>query len=263
MSYVRPPRQRPFVVAARENRDLATVVNSVNDNVSRFKWHALVSHVLDGLTPEDVRCALSLEAAEAAALLERCKRSASFEQLTMQDVLPLHSLANWVREMNFDRVNELYPALRALESAMSRLKTAMMNVQLSAVDGTAIHDRLSSLITEARQLHTPSEPGDTCMPSYQPADGAELATLPMYMCQVTLRAELAQAYNTKHAALVMRAASAELINDRLRPYLDDLDRLNAGGVEAKDVLKGLRKVEVLLGVFNVQNVVRMKNDSVR
>ena len=258
--YVRPPLQLPY--RAREHY-IATVVNGASATTSKLKWGELVSHVLEGMTPEDVHCALGLDAAQGAVLLDHCRRSFSFEQMVVKDIPLLSSLANWVREMNIVRVGTLEAALISLETAMRELRNGITNTQLTSYGAKARHDRLSELIVAARKMRSPPEPADACTPYYEPTDGSELVDMNVVASKKTLVAEMSQAYNTKRAVSVMRAAIAHFIDEHLRPYLDALDRLNEEGVDTKAMFERLDGVERLLNPFaDVEGVIRVENGTV-
>ena len=257
--YVRPPLQLPY--RAREHY-IATVVNGASATTSKLKWGELVSHVLEGMTPEDVHCALGLDAALGAALLDHCRRSFSFEQMVGKDIPLLSSLANWVREMNIVRVGTLEKALTSIEKDMRELRTGVANTQLTSYGAAARHDRLSELIVAAGKIRPPSEPADACTPYYEPTDGSELVDMNVVASKKTLVAELSQAYNTKRAASVMRAAITQFLDEHLRPYLDALGRANEEGVDTKAMFERLDRVEQLLKPFDVEGVIRAENGSV-
>ena len=78
---------------------LGLVSGMVTFASSSLGWRALVAHVLEGVTPEHVRCALGIDDELGAQLLARCRASASFEQMYVKDVPQLSSLANWVYDV--------------------------------------------------------------------------------------------------------------------------------------------------------------------
>ena len=94
----RPPRSKMPRATDSPTR-LGLVSGMVTFASSSLGWRALVAHVLEGVTPEHVRCALGIDDELGAQLLARCRASASFEQMYVKDVPQLSSLANWVYDV--------------------------------------------------------------------------------------------------------------------------------------------------------------------
>lgn len=256
MSLGNPPWAGKYVLSGGTHDNLAIVANGVSDSSPPgCTWSDLVSTVLADVTPDDVHCVLGVDAVSGAVFLDNCRRSKSFEYMVFKDIPLLSSIANWVRQMDLERVRTLKDALISLEGNMNTLKTGISAILFTTYSAEQKHDELLNLIARARDVHIPSGPAKMCMPSYTPTNNLNKDDT-IYLCKLTLVAELSHAYNTKRSARVMHTASSELLHKHLWPYLNTLNALNVEGISTAEMSNKLTGVEESLKRFNMDSVIR-------
>lgn len=240
-----------YVHGGDEPKLLALLMNSTNSFNTKMRWNELVNHVLDGITHEDVKCALGLDNGET--FLKRCRRSNTFGQMNMDDVPTLSSLANWVRDMNFYKAQALESSLVALEKSMNALRDGISE-QLWNSNVNARRAQLAKLIGGNR-VHIKKQPNDACTPQYQPRDAPMTGSMSVLMCMTVLTSELAHASNTKRAVRIMDAAIADLM-PRVKEYVAKLDHLKEVP-EKPEMSAGLEALVTEIKTFDIDYAIHV------